>query len=75
MALLIEDDKAILTDFADNDEVFQFSEKEYKSICKKHGITWHNYHIECPYNNIDDIEKYKNCLIELAEYNWEKKGY
>lgn len=73
VCLLFEDDKMILTDFADNEEVFEFPIEKYKEICAKHNITWNDYHFECIYNSNDDIKRYKECLEELAEYNFKLK--
>lgn len=66
-------DKVILTDFANNHEIFEFKEDEYKSICGKHNIIWDDYYIECPYKSNEDIKRYKECLIELANINWKRK--
>lgn len=73
VCLLFEDDKMILTDFADNEEVFEFPIEKYQEICAKHNITWNDYHFECIYNGNDDIKRYKECLEELADYNFKLK--
>ena len=75
VSVLFEDDRIILTDFADNHEVFQFSEEEYKEICAKHNIIWDDYHIECDYHDNKDIARYKECLEEMTEINWKRNNY
>ena len=58
---------ALLTDFADNMQVITLPEEKVKEICKKHNITWNNYHLECVYTSNQDIKNYFECLAEIAD--------
>ena len=70
IGVLYEDDVVILTDMAEYAEVCEWEEEdlpEVEKICKKHDITFHNWHIECFYHTNEDIKKYLECLLELSE--------
>lgn len=60
---------ALLTDYANNLQEIELNENKIIEICKKHGIIFNNYHLECLYNSNQDIENYINCLKELASNN------
>ena len=62
-----EDGKTLLTDFAENMQIITLPEDKVKEICKKHNITWNNYHLECVYNTNQDIKNYFDCLAEIAK--------
>ena len=49
VAILNEDNRALITDFAENLQEIEFEEKDMIEICKKHNLTYINYHIECEY--------------------------
>ena len=65
--ILNKDGQALLTDFADHMQVITLPEDKVIEICKKHNITWNNYHLECQYTSNQDIKNYFECLAEIAE--------
>ena len=70
IGVLFEEDKIILTDMAEYAQICPWEDKdipELEKICKKHGLTFQNYHIECFYNTNEDVKKYFACLLELKE--------
>ena len=71
--ILFTDDRIILTDFANNYPLLEFEEEECIAICKKHGLVFNNYNIECIYNTNDDIKRYKECIEEFGELNIKRK--
>ena len=70
--VLDENGEALLTDFAENMQIITLSEDKVKEICKKHNITWNNYHLECVYSNNQDIKNYFACLAEISEKMYSK---
>lgn len=70
IGVLYEDNKVILTDFADYAQICPWEDKdipELEKICEKHNLVFNNYHIECLYNSNEDIKNYLDCLLELKE--------
>ena len=70
IGVLFEDNKVILTDFADYAELCPWEDDnihEVEEICQKHGVTFKNYHIERIYHSNEDIKLYLDCLLELKE--------
>ena len=70
IGVLFEDNQVILTDNADYAEICRWEEKDLvdvKAICDKHHIIFKNWHIECVYQNNQDIKNYLDCLRELSE--------
>lgn len=65
--VLNKNGQALLTDFADHMQIVTLKEDRVKEICKKHNITWNNYHLECAYESNQDIKNYFECLAEIAE--------
>lgn len=72
IGVLLMDDKIILTDFADTAQIVDFTAEEFQEICKKHGITWDDWTMEREYHSNDDIVKFKECLAEISDLNWER---
>lgn len=70
VAVLLMDERVVLTDFADTTQIIELMPDVIQKVCKKHGITWDDCYIECEYHSNDDINRYKECLKELAELNW-----
>ena len=70
IGVLFEDDKVILTDFADYAPLCDWDDVDIPDIvkiCRKHNITFFNYHIECLYQTNDDVKRYLECLLELKD--------
>ena len=70
IGILYEDNKVILTDFADYAQLCPWEDEDIptlEKICQKYGVSFHNYHIECLYQNNEDIKNYYRCLLELRE--------
>ena len=72
IGVLFENNQVILTDMADYAQLFSFVNEEedlidIAKICQRHGIAFHNYHIECIYHNNDDVKHYLDCLLELSD--------
>ena len=70
IGVLYEDNKVILTDFADYAQICPWEDKDIpdiEKICQKHNIVFRNYHIECLYNSNEDVKNYLECLLELKE--------
>lgn len=65
--VLNENGQALLTDFADHMQIITLPEEKVKEICKKHNITWNDYHLECNYASNQDIKNYFACLAEISE--------
>ena len=60
----------LLTDNADYAPVCGWEEEnlpEVEKICKKHNITFSNWHIKCVYQSNQDVKNYLDCLKELSE--------
>ena len=69
VGVLFEDNQVILTDNADYAETCKWEEKDLadvKAICDKHHIIFKNWHIECVYQNNQDIKDYLECLRKLS---------
>ena len=70
IGVLFEDNKVILTDFADYAPLCNWEDKDIpdvNKICEKHHVVFRNYHIEKIYNSNQDIKDYLNCLLELKD--------
>ena len=70
IGVLYENEKVILTDFADYAPLCDWEDEDIpdiEKICQKHQITFFNYHIECLYQSNDDVKRYLECLLELKE--------
>ena len=75
IGVLYEDEKVILTDFADYAEICPWEDDnihEVEAICQKYGVTFRNYHIERLYHSNEDVKLYLDCLLELKEKYAEK---
>ena len=75
VAVLIMDDKILLTDFADTAQIIDWKPEEFQKICAKYGVFWDDYNLELEYHSNDDIRTYKKFLEEIAELNWKKNNY
>ena len=70
IGILFEDDKIILTDFAEYAQICPWEDKdipELEKICQSHNITFKNYHIECLYHSNQDVKNYLDCILELRD--------
>lgn len=68
IGVLFEKGKTILTDMANYSELDYWQEEdlpEVEKICGEFGVTFHNWHIECPYRENKDVQRYKDCLLAL----------
>ena len=66
--VLSENGRLLLTDFADHLQILDMEEGEAKLVCAQFGIDVNNYNIETPFNGMEDIHRYRECLIALAEF-------
>ena len=65
-----DNSQVILTDNADYAPLCGWEEEnlpEVEAVCKKHNITFNNWHIECIYQSNQDVKNYLECLRELSE--------
>ncbi len=74
VAVLLMDDRTVLTDLAETAQIVDFTPEQFKEICAKHNIDWDDYNMECEYHTNKDILRFKECLMEIAELNWKKFG-
>ena len=72
VGVLLMDDKTLLTDFADTAQIVDFKYEEFQKICEKHGVIWDDWTMEREYHSNDDIVKFKECLAEISDLNWER---
>ena len=65
-----DNNQVILTDNADYAPLCDWEEEdlfEVEAICKRHHITFNNWHIECIYHTNQDVNNYLECLRELSK--------
>lgn len=66
VTLIFTDNKLLLTDYANYEEILDDHEYEdIEKLCKKHDVQYIDYNIEKEYKGLKDLKIYEQCILDL----------
>lgn len=67
IALYNMNNTLILTDIAESSDIlYDISEDHWKELCVKHNIEFNDWHLECKFNSLKDLDNFIALLDEVA---------
>ena len=57
--------EAYLTDYSTTSELVDTEEEEYCEICKKNGVNFNKFNIECKFQSNEDVNKMLKCIDDI----------
>ena len=61
-------DHTIITDSGETKEVFdEVTDEEWEALCRENGFEFNHWHIETPFNSIEDLHRFISFLDEVSD--------